>query len=339
MGSQKKLQGKGGFVLVLMAGLLALICALAALAIDVTRAYGVRAELQHVADAAALAGAAGLYPVATYPVPSWGAGQGAARNFAGTASVGGSQVDTTNELQVSSGYWNPSVQMVQQSGVTPGVCADTGAPCTTDGQCPNSGCFYVNPPGVEVTVTRTVPTTFAKFEKFYEFQPSATAVAVLAKSGPSSGRQTGMPPGTVFPFAIFQPTVDAILNGSNPGILVLNPNAPNPGGQWCDLGGGALNANTLTNYINYLIDPSAGNAPPVVTAGTTRLSTSPGAGTMATAFGAANNLITAGKGLVFLPILQNNGGPPIVSGFARVQLMGTPSSTITGRLVLQKLIH
>jgi hypothetical protein len=330
------LQDERGFIVVLLAiVVLFIFCALAGLAIDVSRTYLVRGELQKAADAAALAGAGNLYPSSI--TPSWTVAETAANIFVGQNSADGSPLNQSNITQIVSGYCDPlSSSSGLSQGIRPGVCIENRSQqCTADAECTN-GCFYVNPPAVQVTLTKPVQTFFANMLGRDQFQPSATAVAVAAKSGPS----LPMPAGTIFPFAITQAVVDNFLNGLNP-FSSIDPSGT-PVGQWVGLTNvpNSTSANTLQGYIDQATNGSTGGAAPSIQAGD---SVNVATGDMSTLYRATDSLIAAGRGLVFLPIVASitPGSAMTVRGFARVQLVSASNSPsiITGRLVIAKLVR
>jgi hypothetical protein len=137
-----------------------------------------------------------------------------------------------------------------------------------------------------------------------------------------------MPPGTVFPFVISQSVKDAYYNGSNPTSTDVQLD-----GQWTSLGPANPDANNVMSIVNYIIDPGAGVAPPIVSAGDTIQLTN---GNMATVFRAAQPLIDAGR-RVYLPVVDN-ASPGRASGIVRefmcVQLTGHTNTTLTGRFLI-----
>jgi Flp pilus assembly protein TadG len=332
-------RGDRGFVVLLLVATIAvLFCGLAGLALDVGRAYLARAELQKAADAAALAGAGNLYPSVNLSGAAWTTADTQARAFVGNNKADGAPLDAGNIANVQTGYWNlsgPSTQELGSTSTVPGVCTPSNVPCTLDADCLpafTNGCFWVNVPAVRITLKKDTPAMFAKLSGWSDFHPSATAVAVAAKSGPP----IAMPPGTVFPFAVMQQFVDQYVSGANPGgNITLNLTS----GQWCGLGGaGPVSAAVLNNYVTYITNPSGGTPPPTVTAGDPT-NFPPPAANMSSVYGNTLLLITAGKGLVYLPVVDN-AMTPVIRSFARVQLTGMPTaSSITARFVFQKLVR
>ena len=152
---------------------------------------------------------------------------------------------------------------------------------------------------------------------------------------------TGMPPGTIFPLAIGQQLVDTFTTTSptSPNFTI-GPSLNNA--QWCDWGpGGGVSANTLTGYINNIIDPNGGQAPQLLQAGG-NITLAPSGMNATSVFTTTTNLINSGKGLVFLPVIANPGGNGVVvvRGFARAQLLSVINGdTITGRFIFQKLVR
>ncbi|SAL03231.1 hypothetical protein AWB81_06360 [Caballeronia arationis] len=152
--------------------------AVAAFAIDIGRAYVVRAELQNAADAAALAGAASLLP--GNPNPRWSTAQANAASAVGLNSSDGVKLTTAS---VQSGFWNltGSPAGMQPSTITPGA--------------------YDNP-AVQVTVARAtglnggaVPFFFAPLFGVKNGPVTASAVSVVSAPG-------YVGPSGLFPMAI-----------------------------------------------------------------------------------------------------------------------------------------
>jgi|GEM_PF-4229045 len=350
MGRGDNGRGQKGFILIIVAAFLTtVVWAVAGLAVDVSRAYSVKRELAKAVDAAALAGAANLYPLPVSqlsPPPAWATGASAASTFVANNTVAGEQL-TTADVQVSSGYWSSGTQTLNQSSPA-GVCNVTGGTCTVDADCAGgNGCFYTNPPAVQVTASKTVPTSFARMLGWNQFQASATAVAVFAKSGPETAALTGvppgtgMPPGTMFPIAIEYQLVDLLTQ--SPSTFTIGPSQSSPNtARWCNWGsGGSVNANTLTDYIQNLVDSSSGQAPqPLRASDSLKMLPTNAAEDMTAVFAATTELINAGKGLIFLPVVDlGSGNDAVVRGFARAQLLSVNGDTINGRFIFQKLVR
>lgn len=108
-----------GAVAVMTPLLMILMLSFAGLAIDVARLLIVRNELQNAADAAALAGAGGLFNPAS-ATPDWGNGVTQAR---GTLTQNGTEgVRLADAEALQAGYWDLSrAKGLQSQGITPGA--------------------------------------------------------------------------------------------------------------------------------------------------------------------------------------------------------------------------
>ena len=107
-----------GATIVLVAVAMVMLLSFAALAVDVSYVLIARNELQNAADAAALGGAAKLYPAS--PTPNWSAAETKATATIPLNKV--TKIALTNG-SVQSGYWNltGSPAGLQAKGITPGA--------------------------------------------------------------------------------------------------------------------------------------------------------------------------------------------------------------------------
>lgn len=165
-----------GAVGIIMPVMLITILSLGALAIDVGHMVVVRNELQNAADAAALAGAAGLIP--PNPSPNWANGVTQGNNAIPLNKTTGITLSTGT---VQAGYWN-------LTGTPAGLQAQTITPTSND------------VPGVQVTITRgagsnggPVATLLAQVFGGTATGSSATAVAVVAPPGGVLAGATPLP--------------------------------------------------------------------------------------------------------------------------------------------------
>lgn len=177
-----------GAVGVLSPILLIIFLAIGAMAIDIAHLFVVRNELQNAADAAALAGAAGLYPA--NPKPNWS--NGVAQ---GTSAVKLNASDNTKLTggTVQAGYWNL-----------------TGSPAGMQSQSITPGSNDVA--GVQVTVTRSPGNNGGPVSGWLTWvfnggaaSIQATAVAVIAAPGSAN-------PGSLFPVALNKCLFDLYWN-------------------------------------------------------------------------------------------------------------------------------
>jgi hypothetical protein len=189
------LRDEGGFSLVLVASSLAILIGFVALAIDIGHLLVVRNELHNASDAAALAGASYLIPQNPPPPPAppdW-----ATATTQATSAIGMNKSDgvtlTTGTVQV--GYWDmaspppgPSYTL-KSTAISPGA-TDCGA--------------------VKVTVTRTVPLSFAPVIGMKTVNVSATSTAVMASPGTAN-------PGALLPMAITKEVADQRASYTCPG--------------------------------------------------------------------------------------------------------------------------
>ncbi|SDC50996.1 Putative Tad-like Flp pilus-assembly [Cupriavidus sp. YR651] len=155
-----------GAVGIMMPFMLISVLSVGALAMDVAHLVIVRNELQNAADAAALAGAAGLYPA--NPNPAWTNGVTKGTNAIALNKAAGTTLATGT---VQAGYWN-------LTGTPAGLQPQDITPGTND------------VPAVQVTISRSagnnggpVATLLAQVFDGGAKGTTATAVAVLAAPG------------------------------------------------------------------------------------------------------------------------------------------------------------
>jgi len=151
------------------------ILSVGALAIDVARLITVRNELQNAADAAALAGAAGLFPGST---PQWNTGITKANNAIPLNKTTDVALSSGN---VQAGYWN-------LTGTPSTLQAQTITPTSNDA------------PAIQVTISRNagsnggpISTLLAGIFGGAASISAATAVAVVAPPGSVQAGGTPLP--------------------------------------------------------------------------------------------------------------------------------------------------
>ncbi len=164
------LKDQQGSAVLIIALMLPIFLGFAALAVDVGHMMSVKAELQRTADAAVLAGAAGLVPYTgsgTYETPNWSQGQAKAHTM---IAEEGNKADnlkfTDTEGTVDYGYWllKPPSGYVQPP-------LPTAKPTTS---------AYVPMPAIIVTLSRNVTMYLAPLIGISSPQTvSATAIAIL----------------------------------------------------------------------------------------------------------------------------------------------------------------
>ena len=166
--------------------------ALGAFAVDIGHLYVAQAELQTAADAAALAGAASLFP-ASKTGPNWSAAQSAATSAVGLNTSDGA---TLHDASVQPGYWN-------LSGTPAGMQSTTVVPGIYDAA------------AVQVTVSRAanlnggpVSFFFARLFGTDTGTTNASAIAVVAAPGQVA-------PHALFPVAIGQCVYDQYWNAQS----------------------------------------------------------------------------------------------------------------------------
>lgn len=310
-----------GFILIVMvAAILFVMCGIAGLAIDVSRVYMARAELQSAADACALAGARSLY--FTNPpqaAPTWTGAETAANRFVADNNVEGKPLATA---VVETGYWN-----ISTAAFTPR--AMVASPTALDS------------PAVRVTASKSSGNAngplyghFTKVVGFEYFEPSATAVATILSRQP------------IFPFAVSQCLVTDTLNGlrANVDLQLNGVYQAGLAGQWTTLTGSNAGDGQIRQYIDYLVNPSNNSAPPNVQVNTPVVVRN---GTTPNLYSSTANVIGAGKGRVNMPIVacpipQNNNNNTLnVVGFVPVQITGAiggSTLSITGHLYPPQLV-
>jgi Flp pilus assembly protein TadG len=302
-----------GFVAILLAvGLIAVLLAIAGMAVDIGRAYKVRGELQNSADAASLSGAMKLYSSSLSP--NWARAQSKAtadiqlNKSEGVSIVGG---------QVQYGYYN--------NGWAAGSPVATGTPPV-----PTSPGFSA---AVSVAVSRSVPTLFAKVVEWTTFTPGASAVAM-------SGFPETSPPGEAFPFTICSSVTDEYFAQTplpdpptpitDTSVYHLKNGTDITPGQWTSLTSDKQpSANTLSSYIEYLINSDgkkASPAPAVQVGDPLGIFIDPG--TMGSVYHSTQDLIDSGKNIVLLPVVNCSSAPApntdaIVTGFVAMKLDST----------------
>ena len=343
---------RGFIVVVLAAGALVVFFGFAGLAVDVSRAYVVKGELQKAADAAALAGAGNLYmpnpATPAVPLLSWVNAESAATNFIGKNIADNSAL---TDGQVEAGYWNlasPSSDTLQPKGTVPGRCSSSGGACTSNIDCNSTEvCIQNYAPAVKVTVSKSpgnnggpLTTFFARALGWNEFQVSGDAIAV-------SGFVGAVPPGLAFPFTITSCVTNDYFSQiplpeveiTDVSVYHLKNGTDVSPGQWTNLlPGKEPSAATVRGYIENLIDPDDGTPSPATGAGDP-VYLDPG--TKAAVYHETQRLIDAGRGLVYLPIVDCNIVPNTVMqirGYVAFQLTSTTNSSMTGHLVTTYMV-
>ena len=339
---------RGFIVVVLAAGALIVLFAFAGLAIDVGRAYVVKGELQKAADAAALAGAGNLFIMnaSAPPTLSWTNAESAATGFIGKNTV---ENRALTEGQVESGYWDlasTSSNTLQPQGTLPGTCSLSNSACSYNSDCSLSElCIQRYAPAVKVTVSKSpgnnggaMVAFFARVAGRDDFQVGGSAIAV-------SGFIGTIPPGQLFPFTITSCVVNDYFSRSplpNPpteitsvSVYHLKDGSDAIPGQWTNLlSEKEPSANRLKDdYVANLLDPETGAPAPATSVGDS-IYIDPGS--KASVYHATQKLIEAGKGVVYMPIVDCTITPDTtmkVLGFAAFQLTGTTNSSITGHFV------
>ena len=347
MGGNLSGNERGLIVVVLAAAALVVLFAFAGLAVDVSRAYVVKGELQKAADAVALAGAGELYELSSSAPPklSWTNAESAATNF-----IGKNMVDNRalTDGQVVVGYWDlasPSSGTLHPQGTVPGRCSSISNDCTSNSDCTSTEvCIQNYAPAVKVTISKSpgnnagpLPTVFARAVGWNEFEVTGDAIAV-------SGFVGAVPPGLAFPFAITSCVINDYFSQiplPNPPIEVTdvsvyhlkNGTDVSPG-QWTNLEPGkSASAETLKGYIENLLDPKDGTPSPATGKGDP-VFLDPG--TKAVLYLETQQLINAGRGLVYMPIVDCTIAPGTVMqirGYVAFQLTSTTTSSMTGHFV------
>jgi Flp pilus assembly protein TadG len=212
---ENKLLSEGGFIVVLLAaGLMVVICAIAGLAIDVGVAYYVKGEVQNAADAAALAGAGTLFsnpPLASDP--NLVAAKSTAISFVEKNMAAGANLIADN-AQIEAGYWDLDNKRMLQSPRY--ACAGSMTACTPNGaNVPGCVCEQRGVPAVSAIVQKPdLKTYFAKLVGWESFSPTAGSVA--ARGYPTSAK-------VGFPFAVTKCMVDYYMNNNLYGQSIKIP--------------------------------------------------------------------------------------------------------------------
>ncbi|AXV77819.1 MULTISPECIES: TadG family pilus assembly protein [Ralstonia solanacearum species complex] len=211
-----------GAVGVIAPMLLIVFLSIGAMAVDIAHLFVVRNELQNAADAAALAGAAGLYPIT--PKPNWSNGVTQGTN---AVKLNASDNTTLSTGSVQAGYWNL-----------------TGSPAGMQAQSITPGAKDV--PGVQVTITRSPGNNGGAVKGWLTWvfnggtaNIQATAVAVIAAPGSAN-------PGSLFPVALSKCLFDLYWNYTTnqplndpstgqPYVIDINASYP-PGSMTCASG-------------------------------------------------------------------------------------------------------
>lgn len=242
--SRRRLHRERGVISILFALLLPVLLGFGAFAIDYPYLLNTRAEMQTVADAAALAGASYL---GKGGVPNWDVAVAKAQEALVYNKVAGS---TMAQAVIKTGYWDTSSNRV-------GLQSLPMTPKKTD------------VPAIQVSIARSagqngdeVKTVFANFFGVHSLPISVTAVS--ARAGPST-----VGANVLFPMVISQCLYDLYWNSSStppgpqldtsgnpkkfnigsktdPGCL---PKSAFPSGAWAAFKSGDLNSNTLQNLV------------------------------------------------------------------------------------------
>jgi hypothetical protein len=203
MRAKKKLTlalDESGATAVFIAFIFFVLCGFAGLAIDYGNMVRVRAELQRTADAAALAGAAGLVPYTGSPqTPAWASAVTKAHTLiSNTANQAADLQFTTAEGTVAYGYWllAPPAGYTQ---ILPAARPTTAA--------------YLPEPAIQVTLSRNVSLYLAPLVGVSSPKTvSATAIAIL----PEGYGTSGIPPVAVSYDTVYNP------DPSHPGTFIID---------------------------------------------------------------------------------------------------------------------
>lgn len=242
--SRRRLHQERGVISILFALLLPVLLGFGAFAVDYPYLLNTRAEMQTVADAAALAGASYL---GKGGVPNWDEAVARAQDALNYNQVTGKPI---TQAVIKTGYWDTSSNRV-------GLQSLPMTPKKTD------------VPAIQVSIARSagqngdeVKTVFANFFGVQSLPISVTAVS--ARAGPST-----VGANVLFPLVISQCLYDLYWNASSsppgpqldtsgnpkkfnigsktdPGCL---PKAAFPSGAWAAIQSGDLNSNTLQNLV------------------------------------------------------------------------------------------
>jgi Flp pilus assembly protein TadG len=331
-----------------------LLFAMAGFAVDVGHVYVVKGQLQNAADASALAGAASLYDLTkTPPNLTWKKATDAAKAFVGKNSADGKPL---TDSDVQGVYWDlknkatVAVASVTKTGLCQAASATT---CNSDSECPKGDvCMPAFTPAVQVALAKSgsngngaVAAAFTKVVGWNQFEPGATGVAL-------SGFPGSFPAGWAFPFGVAECMKEDFIKGtgifaghdpiSDPvAITFTNKYTTSDGsttnaGLWTDLLQTNTSDKTVQDYISNLTDGSGKQPPGVYTGETINLTN----GTNNKLYQLTADLITAGKGMVYMPVVQcpldDVGTRNMqIKGFAKIQLTASdnPKSTIIGHFI------
>jgi Flp pilus assembly protein TadG len=309
MRAKKKLTpplSESGAVAVYFLIIFGLLCGFGGLAVDYGNMVRVRAEVQRTADAAALAGAAGLVPYTnpgSHSTPNWSAGTTKAHTLISNAANKADNVQfTTAEGTVDYGYWlfNPP------SGYSQTL--PTARPTTAS---------YVPVPAIKVTLSRDVSLYLAPLVGVTSPKTvRAQAIAIL----PESYTTTGVPP-----IAVAWDTVYNIVGGVaqiDVSEETIKPQSNKGIAGWINLNGG--NSIPSVRFSSDMI------ADPTGIATGSQVYLVPG--TKAT----LTDTITAGQTIV-VPVVQDVAQKvwaPIIE-WAAFQVDSVGANSMTGHFVTQ----
>lgn len=233
-----------GFLLIIVAGILLVMCLFAGLAVDVGRVFVVRGELQNAADASALAGAGSIASTGSASSPNWSDYTASIDCLKRNKAYG----ELLRTGEVGYGWWNfasntwatgsPVSGGVIPLQTVPGYCSNNpNAVCTADAACGAGVCIFQNvAAAVRTTITKSagvnggaVPTFFSRLLGVEEFQVGTTSTPSTAVAGAPSSVPNG-----VFPWAITKDTADFWV--SRPGVAatltVLGSSSDPYRGHW-----------------------------------------------------------------------------------------------------------
>jgi Flp pilus assembly protein TadG len=226
--TQQKLtlaRDESGATAIFFALTLSILCGLMALSFDIGHIFMVRSELQRTADAAALAGAAGLLPytgTAPTQTPAWANAVAKAHTMIHDPANKADNVQfTTSEGTVDYGYWL--------------VAPPTGYVQTLPKARPTTAA-YLPEPAIIVTVSRDVTLSFAPVVGVSNPKTvRATATAIL----PEGYSTTGFPPVAVSWDTVYNP------DPTHPGTYIIDvieqdikPQSNKGVAGWINLNGG-----------------------------------------------------------------------------------------------------
>ena len=289
---------ESGATAIFFALTLSFLCGFVALAFDIGHIFMVRAELQRTADAAALAGVAGLVPythTGTYETPNWSIGQTKAHNMISNEA---NKVDipkiTVTEVTVDYGYWllKPPAGYIQ-----PPLAGLPKARPTT--------AAYLPEPAIIVTLSRNVNLSFAPIVGVSSPKTvSATATAIL----PEAYNITG-----AFAMAVERTLV---YDSSNQIITITQNFGWHDQGQWF-----TIPASAHSNDV-----PTIRKYDPIQALTTVWIAT-----------GSMNTLYpTIGTNQTYMvPVVESTaqGAVQTIIGFAAFHVTGVQQNSITGSFV------